>query len=113
MLIKHEAGYALGQMGDDRAIKILIETLQDENEDAIVRHEAAEALGNLGDEDVVRILKGYVVEGECQEVRETCEIALEKLRWTLEGKGGEEREAEAVETRFTSVDPAPPAKCTS
>lgn len=38
-LLKHELAYVLGQMGNPKAIGILENVLQDQNQDAMVRHE--------------------------------------------------------------------------
>ena len=44
-LLKHECAYCLGQMGADKAVKLLVGVLHDVNQEVIVRHEAGEALG--------------------------------------------------------------------
>lgn len=56
----------------------------------MVRHEAAEALGALGDKGSLDILGEYRdKEGEEGVVKETCEIAVERIRWELEKQGVE------------------------
>ncbi|CAE6480857.1 unnamed protein product [Rhizoctonia solani] len=86
-LLKHELAYVLGQMGDPYAIPTLSNVLSNESEDPMVRHEAAEALGALSAESAIPLLEKYLT---CPEraVRETCEIALDKIKWdsTPEGK---------------------------
>ncbi|KAG8715126.1 deoxyhypusine hydroxylase, partial [Ceratobasidium sp. 394] len=110
-LLKHEFAYVLGQMGDPRAIPTLCTVLANESEDPMVRHEAAEALGALSAESAKPLLEKYLT---CPEraVRETCEIALDKIKWdaTPEGRAANKRAKEMKEqgtAQFTSVDPAP------
>ena len=46
------------------------------------RHEAAEALGALGDVESLDVLRGMRDDkGEVEVVRETCEIAIERIEW--------------------------------
>ena len=55
------------------------------------RHEAAEALGALGDVGSLQVLRGFRDdEGEVAVVRETCEIAVERIEWE-HGLGRQER----------------------
>ncbi|KAG8781984.1 deoxyhypusine hydroxylase [Ceratobasidium sp. 428] len=110
-LLKHELAYVLGQMGDSRAIPTLCNVLSNEEEDPMVRHEAAEALGALSAESAKPLLEKYLT---CPEraVRETCEIALDKIKWdaTPEGQAANKRAKEMKEqgtAQYTSVDPAP------
>ncbi|KAG8694378.1 deoxyhypusine hydroxylase [Ceratobasidium sp. 395] len=110
-LLKHELAYVLGQMGDSRAIPALCNVLSNEDEDPMVRHEAAEALGALSAESAKPLLEKYLT---CPEraVRETCEIALDKIKWdaTPEGQAANKRAQEMKEqgtAQYTSVDPAP------
>lgn len=68
-----------------------------------VRHEAAEALGAIGDTAVSHVLKKYSSDPS-QEVAETCQIALERIKWVPKKK-----EEEFVDRNpYNSVDPAPP-----
>lgn len=71
------------------------------------RHEAAEALGALGDQTSLPLLR------ECRDdkseeevVRETCEIAIERLEWESSEAGKKEK---LKQSDFTSIDPAPPS----
>ncbi|KAG9096265.1 deoxyhypusine hydroxylase [Ceratobasidium sp. 370] len=100
-------------MGDSRAIPTLCNVLANESEDPMVRHEAAEALGALSAESAKPLLEKYLA---CPEraVRETCEIALDKIKWdaTPEGQAAKKRAKEMKEqgtAQYTSVDPAPAA----
>jgi len=103
-LLKHELAYCLGQMQNVDAIPILTKVLEDTSQEPMVRHEAAEALGAIGSPDVIPILEKYLND-DCIEVRETCEIALDRVKFmksitsqTLEDKNP-----------YKSVDPSPPA----
>ena len=127
-LLKHELAYCLGQTGNAAAIAPLTAVLEDVAEDAMCRHEAAEALGALGDAKSTAVLERFRDrEGEDVVVKETCEIALDRIQW----ENSEERKREKLKQRwvhvmlglgqgcvqlanrtiysdFASVDPAPP-----
>lgn len=78
--------------------------LEDRSEDAMCRHEAAEALGALGDAGSLALLRERRDDaGEEVVVRETCEIAVERVEWECAGKKERLKESD-----FASVDPAPP-----
>ena len=70
------------------------------------RHEAAEALGALGDTASVDIMKHMKDDDtEPTVVRETCDIAIERILW----ESSEERQQEKLKpSDFASIDPAPP-----
>ncbi|KAA8635860.1 hypothetical protein SMACR_01737 [Sordaria macrospora] len=105
-LLKHELAYCLGQTGNDAAIPYLTQVLEDLQEDPMCRHEAAEALGALGNADSLNVLQKYLTrEGEDVSVKETCEIAIERIEW----ENSEQRKQEKLrQSDFASVDPAPP-----
>jgi len=107
-LLKHEVAYCLGQLQDPLAIPILTEVLADAKREPIVRHEAAEALAAIGGEDVVDILTNHS-EDEVVEVRETCELALEMIRFR-NVKSVENVENVEGGNVYGSVDPAPASK---
>jgi deoxyhypusine monooxygenase len=87
-LLKHELAYCLGQTRNLDAVETLQVVLKDEKEDAMVRHEAAEALGALGDKGSLELLGERRDDTQEKEVvRETCEIAVERIRWELEKRG--------------------------
>lgn len=81
-LLKHELAYCLGQTANLACAPFLRERLEDAQEMAICRHEAAEALAALGDTDSLMLLK-RIRDDEQEErvVRETCDIAVARLRW--------------------------------
>ena len=81
-LIRHEAAYVLGQMQGTAAIPYLEKQLRNDPS-PMVRHEAAEALGNMWDavEVVTPILERAKHEDPAQEVRESCEVALDNLAY--------------------------------
>jgi len=102
-LLKHELAYVLGQISDPSAVPVLSAVLEDKSEDPMVRHEAAEALGALSSVESIPLLRKYTTDEE-QCVRETCEIALDKIEWDR----SEEAKALKKNAQFTSIDPAPP-----
>ncbi|XP_050079309.1 deoxyhypusine hydroxylase [Anopheles maculipalpis] len=104
-LLKHELAYCLGQMQDVRAIPMLTRVLADVQQEPMVRHEAAEALGAIGDSSIEETLVSFSKDPVI-EVAETCEIALERVRWLKEKKA---KEALKDNNPYASVDPTPPA----
>ena len=95
-LLKHELAYCLGQTGNLAASPFLRTVLGDKDEDSMCRHEAAEALGALGDVgslDILRQLRDS--KDEVEVVRETCEIAIDRIEW----ENSEERKAEKLRQR--------------
>ncbi|KAK3940665.1 armadillo-type protein [Diplogelasinospora grovesii] len=105
-LLKHELAYCLGQSGQASAIPPLTKVLEDVHEDAMCRHEAAEALGALGHAESLEVLRRYKDrEGEEVVVKETCEIAIDRIEW----ENSQQRKQEKLrQSDFASVDPAPP-----
>ncbi|CAK7566538.1 MAG: deoxyhypusine hydroxylase [Sporothrix epigloea] len=106
-LLKHELAYCLGQTGNiSAAAPPLRDVLADVHEDAMCRHEAAEALGALGDAADLELLRHYRDrEGEEVVVRETCEIAIDRIEWANSTQRAQEM---LRPSDFASVDPAPP-----
>lgn len=123
-LLKHELAYCLGQTGNAAAVPYLHKVLENRNEDAMCRHEAAEALGALGDVGSLGLLKEMRDDNEeSGVVRETCEIAVERIEWERSGarKGESLRDrffstvifffgqkSDSGNSDFASIDPAPP-----
>lgn len=96
-LLKHELAYCLGQTRNLDAVPFLRRVLEDRAEDPMCRHEAAEALGALADKgslDMLRKMKDDVEEEEV--VRETCDIAIDRIMWET----GSEREKETLRPRY-------------
>lgn len=90
-LLKHELAYCLGQTRHLEAVPYLKPVLEDAKQDAMCRHEAAEALGALGDEGSVELLKGLRDDAKTPEVvRETCDIAVERILWELSRHSSDE-----------------------
>jgi len=106
-LLKHELAYCLGQMQDTKANSILVSVLENLNEHPMVRHEAAEALGAIGSPDMREILEKYKNDPELS-VAETCELALERIKWLQKPDS-----TNLLENPYCSVDPAPPAQLKS
>jgi deoxyhypusine monooxygenase len=105
-LLKHELAYCLGQTRNAAAVEPLKNVLSDIQEDPMCRHEAAEALGALGIADNLEILKQFRDrEGEAVAVKETCEIAIDRIEW----ENSEQHKKEKLhQSDFASIDPAPP-----
>ncbi|XP_050346374.1 deoxyhypusine hydroxylase [Nymphalis io] len=106
VLLKHELAYCLGQMQDVKAVPILKSVLADTNQDPIVRHEAGEALGAIGDPGLQDLLEKYQYDPAI-EVAETCQIALQRLKWIAEKNT---KENNLLLSRYASIDPAPPSE---
>ena len=99
-LVKHELAYCLGQTKNTHAAIYLRQVLEDRTQDEMCRHEAAEALAALGDAsslDLMRQIKDDAQEPEV--VRETCDIAVDKLVWA----GSEEASQESIKQRFAGL----------
>ncbi|KAG6010098.1 deoxyhypusine hydroxylase [Claviceps maximensis] len=105
-LLKHELAYCLGQTKNEAAVKPLRDVLSNVTEDPMCRHEAAEALGALGNVESLDLLKYFRDrEGEEVVVTETCEIAIDRIKW----ENSQERQQEKIQSSdFASIDPAPP-----
>lgn len=106
-LLKHELAYCLGQMQDPLAISILIDVLKDDTQEPMVRHEAGEALGAIGDTSVIPLLDEYS-KSPIPEIAETCELALERLKWLQSNNC----EKDVLKSPYMSIDPTPPAETT-
>ncbi len=101
-LLKHECAYCLGQMNDDISLPVLRNVLSDITQNSMVRHEAGEALAAIGKTDVIELLQQYTSD-PYQEVAETCQIAIDKLKWLIEND-----EHLIDNNPYCSIDPAPP-----
>lgn len=99
-LLKHELAYCLGQSGKSEAVPFLRDVIDDRQEDAMCRHEAAEALGALSDEGSLDLLRRRRDDTEEEEVvRETCEIAVERIEWEHSKEG----RLEKLKKRYVSL----------
>lgn len=96
-------------MRDDMAITVLEKLLCDTNEHPVVRHEAGEALGAIATDRCLEIVEKFVND-DAQEVRETCELAVARIKWLQTIPDEKEREKMAGASDFYTVDPAPAAK---
>ncbi|XP_027352282.1 deoxyhypusine hydroxylase isoform X2 [Abrus precatorius] len=96
-------------MQELEAIPALASVLNDLSLHPIVRHEAAEALGAIGSDGNVSLLKNSMDSDPAQEVRETCELALQRIQHLKDaGNAADEMSATDI-SPFKSVDPAAPA----
>lgn len=108
-LLKHEVAYVLGQTKNFHAAPLLRDVLKDSNQQCMVRHEAAEALGALGDEESLSLLEEYWKNDPLVEIRETCELAIERIKWQKEQEAEAAAKREKLaESLYSSIDPAPP-----
>lgn len=125
-LLKHELAYCLGQSGKPEAVRYLEACVEDRAEDAMCRHEAAEALGALGFDGSLELLKARRDDKEeIEVVRETAELAVERIEWAASESGKAEKlrsrygyfmldcfggygRANDCNSDFASIDPAPP-----
>jgi len=111
-LLRHEFAYVMGQLRDERSIPALERTLLDDSDDTMVRHECAEALGAIGSADSIPALEKCGEKDSSIEVGETCRLALDFIRWKMQGGvEGEENAPIACAcmlSPYSSVDPAPP-----
>jgi deoxyhypusine monooxygenase len=90
-LLGHEVAYVLGQIGSVDALPALEGVLKDTSMHPMTRHEAAEAMGAISSVDSLPLLKQYRdAPTENVAVRETCEIAVQKIEWD-HGLGQAER----------------------
>ncbi|KAL0580659.1 deoxyhypusine hydroxylase [Marasmius crinis-equi] len=108
-LLKHELAYCLGQTKKFSALPVLEAVLRDVNEDPMVRHEAAEAMGAISSADSIPVLEQFLSDPE-RAVRETCEIAIDRIKWEQSEEGKKVLETEKGEEHiplYTSIDPAP------
>ncbi|KAK6464694.1 phycocyanin alpha-subunit phycocyanobilin lyase [Scheffersomyces coipomensis] len=104
-LLKHEVAYVLGQTKNLHAVTSLRDVLISQSQQCMVRHEAAEALGALGDVDSLPLLEEYFKNDPQIEIRQTCELAIERIKW----ENSEKAKSETLEkSAFSSIDPAPP-----
>lgn len=105
-LLKHETAYCLGQTHNLIAAPVLRDVLENRQQQCMVRHEAAEALGALGDKDSLDILTKYFTDPEEMiEIKQTCELAIERIKWENSKSSKEEVLQKSL---YESVDPAPP-----
>ena len=100
-LVKHELAYCLGQTGNPAAVPYLRRVLKDRREDAMCRHEAAEALGALSDQDSLSLLESIRDhDSEPEVVRETCEIAVERINWDHSARSDEKIKHRCAQIRI-------------
>ncbi|ODV94283.1 hypothetical protein PACTADRAFT_51148 [Pachysolen tannophilus NRRL Y-2460] len=108
-LLKHEVAYVLGQTRNLDAAPLLRQVLADKNQQCMVRHEAAEALGALADIESLKMLQDYFENDPELEIRQTCELAIERIKW--ENSTASKTEI-LQESLYSSIDPAPPLAIT-
>eukprot|EP00775_Hariotina_reticulata_P010724 gene10724-10881_t len=115
-LFRHDVAFCLGQRQDPAAVEVLKQLVADPQEHPMVRHEAAEALGAIAAPDCLQLLQQYSGD-PCQEVAETCQLALGRLKHleqkkaveaaTMAAKLAADAAEPAEESPYYSVDPTP------
>ncbi|CAG9462737.1 unnamed protein product [Pedinophyceae sp. YPF-701] len=115
-LFRHDVAFALGQRQDATAVSALKRVLLNEQDHPMVRHEAGEALGAIGGDECLSLVKRCASDPQ-REVRETCELALQRLDFfaahggdgpsEAARDGGPDADASAQESPYLSVDPTP------
>jgi deoxyhypusine monooxygenase len=110
-LLRHEFAYVMGQLRDERSIPALEKILLDESDDIMVRHECGEALGAIGSSGSIATLE-MCARDKSIEVGQTCQLALDFIRWKINGGGDGDEHAPiacaCMISPYSSVDPAPP-----
>lgn len=101
ILLGHESAYVLGQTKNLAAAPYLKKVLKDLSVDPIVRHEICEGLAALGDISSLELLKDLRDNDKELVVRETCQIAVDRLIW----EHSEEGKAEKLKQRFVALLP--------
>jgi HEAT repeat protein len=84
--VRTGAAWALGKLGDPRAVEPLIETLNDPK--PRVRKDAAWALGRLGDDRAASPLNNLLQDKD-DDVRQAVKTALDALKKRSTGKNTE------------------------
>ena len=110
-LLRHEFAYVMGQLRDERSTSALEKTLRDDKDDIMVRHECAEALGAIGSSSSIDTLEICAKDASI-EVGQTCQLALDFIRWKINGGNDSDENAPiacaCMISPYSSVDPAPP-----
>lgn len=95
-IVRHEAAYCLGVVGDDESLSVLRHALFQDN-NPLVRHEAALSLAEIGTENELECLERGMSDDN-HDVVDSCQIGREILlgRMAQEGHQNMEKEREAV-----------------
>ena len=112
VLLRHEAAYALGQMGRVDAVPFLAALVADRSEHPITRHEAAEALAAIEAPEALEVLAAHAADA-ASEVSDTCKLALAQLNYKI-AKGAcgcERRPQEALRREAGEAPEAVDAAC--
>jgi len=80
-LVRHEAAFALGWIGDKSSVPVLAHALLND-ESFLVRHEAAMALGELRSDQAIQTLREGLKD-KSKEVAISCKVVLQRLRKKL------------------------------
>jgi len=77
-LVRHEAAFALGWIGDKSSVPVLAHALL-KDESFLVRHESAMALGELRSDRAIQTLREGLKD-KSREVVISCKVVLQRLR---------------------------------
>lgn len=77
--VRQWAAHCLGDIGSEEAVKALLETAYDENEDFLVRETALHSLGSVGDRRVIPYLEDLLASGN-RAIARDAHAALTNIR---------------------------------
>lgn len=77
-VVRHEAGFVLGEIGTEKAVNYLISAIENENT-AIVIHECLFALGTTGNESSLEFIEKYL-NHENYVISESAKIAIDRIK---------------------------------
>jgi len=75
---------------------------------SIVIHEAVEALGNISEDNLWDVLAQFDEEVDDTIVKETCELALDLIKWRTETQDGKNEGIDLKALKHPTNDPSPP-----
>ena len=78
LLVRHEAAFALGCVGDGRAVAVLRRAVAGDTS-SLVRHEAAMALSEVGSRRDIALLSQGLSDAS-REVSVSCRVAIERIK---------------------------------
>ena len=99
-IVRHEAAYCLGVVGDDESLSVLKYALFQDN-NPLVRHEAALSLAEIGTEDELECLERGMNDDN-HDVVNSCQIGREILLDRMAQEGYQDMEKERETRGFFS-----------
>ena len=98
-IVRHEAAYCLGVVGDDESLSVLRHALFQDN-NPLVRHEAALSLAEIGTEDELECLEGGMKDDN-HDVVDSCQIGREILLGRMAQEGYQDVKKEREDVGFS------------